>query len=110
ASTQFIKADPLHWRRLLGDPKNRFLGDYMSQHWHIGDTHPVFMAADLGNDPRHAFNADIPDEIYKDYCVLWRWRPAPKENAPRPAGAQAAPEVSLNAPTAPSGKGAMPCV
>jgi len=124
AATQFDKADPAHWRQLLGDPKNRFLGDYMSQHWHISGSHPLFMATDLGSDPRHAFNAFIPAEIYDDYGPLWRWRPmpksaSPKTASPKTASPKTAPPSTIcekarangmqTAPSVRSGTGAIPC-
>lgn len=70
----FDKQSPKHWRAFLGDPENRFKGDYLSQNWYVPSGHPRFLPTPLGPDPRQGNNPTIPAEIYRIYGAGWGWR------------------------------------
>jgi len=63
------------WRAFLGDAKSRFRGEYLSRNWCIPESHPLFLAADLGPDPCHRVNPAIPLDVYEEYAQNWGWRP-----------------------------------
>lgn len=74
AKTEFEPQNLDHWRRLLGDPKSQFRGDYMSQHWFIPADHPEFAARTLGSNPRLAAAPLIPAAIKAEYGRAWNWQ------------------------------------
>ncbi len=74
AKTVFEPQNVEHWRRLLGDPKSQFRGDYMSQHWFIPADHPEFAARTLGANPRLAAAPLIPAAIKAEYGRAWNWQ------------------------------------
>ncbi|MBL4838966.1 MAG: DUF1376 domain-containing protein [Kordiimonadaceae bacterium] len=75
ATVVFDASSVSDWQRFLGDATSRFRGDYLSRNWLIPAAHPLFKPADLGPDPCHRQNRAVPREIYKEYAILWAWRP-----------------------------------
>ena len=73
---QKITFDPTcekHWRTLLGDPGNRFRGDYMARNWFVPVDHPVFRERGLGANPRLGFTSHIPQPVRDEYGAAWLW-------------------------------------
>ncbi len=62
-----------HWRTLLGDPGNRFRGDYMARNWFVPADHPVFRERGLGANPRLGFTSHIPQAVCDEYGAAWLW-------------------------------------
>lgn len=71
---RFNKDNFAHWQMFLGDPANRFKGDYLSQNWHIPSGHPQFLPTQLGPDPRQSKTSAVPAEIQEIYGPAWGWR------------------------------------
>jgi len=62
-----------HWQTLLGDPENRFRGDYMARNWFVPVDHPVFRERGLGANPRLGFTSHIPQPVRDRYGAAWLW-------------------------------------
>lgn len=62
-----------HWRSLLGDPANRFRGDYMARNWFISKDHPEFRERGLGTNPRLSVTSHIPQPVRDLYGPAWFW-------------------------------------
>ncbi len=69
----FDLASEEHWRTLLGDPDNRFRGDYMARNWFVPADHPVFRERGLGANPRLGFTSHIPQQVRDLYGAAWLW-------------------------------------
>lgn len=69
----FDPSDADHWQCLLGDPANRYRGDYMARNWFIPTDHPTFRERGLGANPRLSVTAHIPAPVRDTYGKAWAW-------------------------------------
>lgn len=69
----FDPADAEHWQNLLGDPDNRYRGDYLARNWFIPTDHPVFRERGLGINPRLSVTDHIPGPVRDRYGKAWAW-------------------------------------
>ena len=69
----FDPANAEHWLCLLGDPSNRYRGDYLARNWFIHTDHPVFRERGLGANPRLSVTDHIPGPVRDRYGKAWAW-------------------------------------
>lgn len=70
---EFDPDDTEHWQSLLGDPTNRFRGDYLARNWFIAADHPTFRERGLGANPRLSVTSHIPQTVRDRYGKTWGW-------------------------------------